>query len=57
MRCLRPSARLRCSAEVSHAGLSAIGVPLIIQSRQTLMLSFAHQICFDFSGESPPRIG
>ena len=37
--------------------LWGIGASLIIQSRQVLALSFAHQIAFDFSVESPPRIG
>ncbi len=57
MRCLRPNATLRCRTEVSHCGLSVTGVPFRIQSRQALVLSFAHQIAFDYSVESAPRIG
>ena len=57
MRCFCPKAKLRSSAEVSHAGLSVTGVPFSIHSRHALVLSLAHQICFAFSGESPPRIG
>ena len=32
-------------------------VPSIIQLRQAAVLSLAHQIDLDFSGESPPRMG
>ena len=55
--CLRPSATLRCIG-VSHAAMLRAGaVPSSIQSRQARVLSLAHQMFFDFSGESPPRMG
>ncbi len=58
IRYLRPSATLRCSTDASHGpALAGIGVPSIIQSRQTLVASFAHQTLRDLSDESPPRIG
>ena len=57
-RCLRASALLRSIAEASQLPITLGGtVPSTIQLRQVAVLSLAHQIDFDFSGESPPRIG
>src|SRR5204863_1891170 len=56
--CFLPRSTLRASAAVSHWPMARAGIaPLIIQSRHALVLSLAHQMLRDFSGESPPRMG
>ena len=51
MRCFLPKREVALQrAGVAVRGCSATGVPLIIQSRQALVLSFAHQICLRLLG-------
>ncbi len=45
-------------AELSHFGSAGPAIaPSIIQLRQAVVLSLAHHMVRDFSGESPPRMG
>jgi hypothetical protein len=56
---LRLMARLRSRAEVSHFGSMDLGgtVPAVIQVRQTLPLSLAHQMSRALTAESAPGWG
>ena len=57
-RCLRPSSVLASSAAVSQlAGAFYAILPSIIQSRQALAGSLAHQMSLLLATESGPRIG
>ena len=56
--CLRPISAIRFRASTSQVAADLAGaVPSTIQSRQALVLSLAHQMSRDFSGESPPKMG
>ena len=49
-------ARIEKLTAIDFAALRGGTAPLTIHSRQTAVLSLAHQMLRDFSGESPPRI-
>ena len=54
--CLRPNARLRCSALVSQVAAGGV-LSRTIRSCQAATRSAAHQMLRDFSAESGLRMG